>query len=101
MHPIQWTERPTGALVAAGFICPCLVFTDSPVSSVYRRPWLRCVPFSANVVQPQKHVQSRVPSNTRVLLTPVLHRKQVRRAKETASFLDLPGTRGDELSQLV
>jgi hypothetical protein len=22
MHPIQWTERPTGALVAAGSLCP-------------------------------------------------------------------------------
>jgi hypothetical protein len=21
-HPIQWTERPTGALVAAGSLCP-------------------------------------------------------------------------------
>jgi hypothetical protein len=22
MHPIQWTEQPTGALVAAGSLCP-------------------------------------------------------------------------------
>jgi len=22
MHPIQWTERPTGALVVAGSLCP-------------------------------------------------------------------------------
>jgi hypothetical protein len=22
LHPIQWTERPTGALVAAGSLCP-------------------------------------------------------------------------------
>jgi hypothetical protein len=22
MHPIQWIERPTGALVAAGSLCP-------------------------------------------------------------------------------
>ncbi len=56
----------------------------------------------AKFVQPQKHVQSRVPSNTpRVLLTAVLHRKQVRRAKATASLLDLLGTRCDELAQLV
>jgi hypothetical protein len=71
------------------------------VSSVYRLPWLRCVPFSPNFVQPQKQVRSRVPSNTRVLLTAVLHRKQIQRAKETASFVDLTGTGGDELAQLM
>jgi len=71
------------------------------VPSVYRLPWLFRLPFSANFVQPQKQVQCRVPSNTRVLLTAVLHRKQVRPAKETASFLDLPGIGGDALAQLV
>jgi hypothetical protein len=27
MHPIQWTEGPTGALVAAGSLCPMYTYT--------------------------------------------------------------------------
>jgi hypothetical protein len=43
------------------------------VSNVYRLPWLRCVPFSANFVQPQEtstiprtvqHMSSTYPSSS-------------------------------------
>jgi hypothetical protein len=30
-HPIQWTERPTGASVAAGSLCPIGSFYQSPI----------------------------------------------------------------------
>jgi hypothetical protein len=42
MHPIQWTERPTGALVAAGSLCPALV-------TICRRKEVRCNGYTASV----------------------------------------------------
>jgi len=33
MQPIQWTERPTGALVAAGSLWPLISHTTDPVVS--------------------------------------------------------------------